>query len=114
MKKINDTLNSLGFIATKLSYLLWGIFLLIPFPIMNYYVPSNSFIGRIRFPLSIYAGVIGLLYLISFLYLSKRKSIGLKIAIIPNILGIPFLMPILLGIMSLYYFTRPKIKGQFT
>jgi hypothetical protein len=103
----------LTFAAIELSYLIWGIFCIFAFPFMNYAAPCNSLMGRIRFPISAYSIAVGILYLISLYFISRRKLIGLKLAIIANTLGILLLIPILLGLESLFYFIRPEIREQF-
>ncbi|MCX6706140.1 MAG: hypothetical protein NTV24_03510 [Candidatus Woesebacteria bacterium] len=103
----------LGFIATEIGYVLLGLFFTIVFPFINYSAPANSLIGRIKFPISVYSFIIGFLYLISVYFISRRKLIGLKLAIVVNTMGVFLIMPIVIGLMSFYYFTRPKVKEQF-
>lgn len=93
-------------------YISGGIVLSIGLPFINYLAPHNSLIGRIRFPISLYAILIGSFYLVTGLYIARRKRIGLKLALIVNIMGIPLIFPITIGLVSLIFF-RANIKKQF-
>jgi len=110
---IEKLINRVYFIATEIGYLTAGIFYAVAFPLMNYSAPMNSVIGKVRFTISAYSLAIGFLYLIITYYIARRKIIALRLMIIANILGIFLILPIILGLMSLYTFTQAEIKEQF-
>ena len=113
VKKINETLKDVALVAIELCYLVWGIFLAVYLPLLNYLAPAEISILGIRFSSSIYALIVGLLYLMSAVFILRRRPFGLKLAIAANVLGIPFLVPIVIGLISFVLFNRPEIKEQF-
>jgi hypothetical protein len=103
----------LGFIITEICYVVWGIFFIIIIPFMSYLALPHSYIAKVRLPFSIYSFVIGALYLVSVMLLSRRKAVGIKLTFLASILGFPFIVPIVMGLISLYYFSRQEIKEMF-
>ncbi|MBU2541631.1 MAG: hypothetical protein KJ593_06990 [Candidatus Omnitrophica bacterium] len=113
MKKINELLKDASFIGLELCYLVWGAFLAVFLPVLNYLGPNVVAIFGIKIPFSIYVVIVGLLYLFSAVFLVRRRPFGLKLAIAANVLGIPLLVPIVLGLISFVLLNRPEIKEQF-
>lgn len=113
MKKVNEVFEDISLISMELIYLIWGLFLAVYLPIMSILRGRDVICSTLKFPVSIYAVIVGLLYLISALFIVRRRPVGFKVAIIANILGIPFLVPIVIGVISFVLFNRPEVKAQF-
>lgn len=113
MKKIVDFLRDTSLIAMEACYLLWGIFLSVFLPLLNYLAPRKITLLGIEFSFSIYMVIVGMLYLMSAVFIIRRRPFGLKLAVVANVLGIPFLVPIVIGLTSFVLFNRPEIKEQF-
>ncbi len=113
MKKIGEFLKDISFVGLEACYLVWGAFLAVFLPILNYLGPNQVMLFGIKISFSIYVVIVGLLYLFSAAFLARRRPVGLKLAIIANVLGIPLLVPIVLGLISFVLLNRPEIKEQF-
>ncbi len=115
MKSIIETLKAVTLIALESCYLVWGLFLAIYLPILNYLAPQTSSIFGIKLPvsMSIYAVVVGFLYLLSAVFMVRRRPVSFKLSIAANVLGIPLLVPIVIGLISFVLLNRPEIKEQF-
>jgi hypothetical protein len=106
-------MTTLCIVTLEIAYALWGLFFGMCIPFATYVAPANSFLGKTAFFVSVYSLTIGIFYIMSVYFMAKRKYAGVKLALLTNILGIPFLMPIALGVFSFYFFTRPQVKSQF-
>jgi hypothetical protein len=114
MKKSVEVFEDVTLVGIELLYLLWGLFLAIYLPLLNYLSGRTALIILgIRFPYSIYALIVGSLYLLSAVFLTRRRPVGMKLAFAANILGIPFIVPIVLGLISFVLLNRPEIKAKF-
>ncbi|MEW6009550.1 MAG: hypothetical protein AB1629_07955 [Candidatus Omnitrophota bacterium] len=115
MEKPNKNLPIMSLILLELCYLAWGLFLAIYLPILNYLIPRKMEILGLRFsfPISIYAVAVGLLYLLSAVFMARRRPISFKLSTAANVLGIIFLVPIVMGLISFVLLNRPEIKEQF-
>ena len=113
MRQLKDIVKDAALILLELCYLVWGIFLAVFLLILGFLTSAKVSMLGIEFSASIYGGLVGLLYLLSAVFIARRRPVGLKLAIVANILGIPFLVPIIIGLISFVLFNRPEIKDQF-
>jgi hypothetical protein len=116
MAKANESLKTVVFIAIELCYLAWGTVLAIYLPILTYLASRDVVVLGVSVPFVLYAiyiVIVGLLYLLSVIFMARRRPVSFKLAAAANILGIPLLVPVVIGLISIVVLNRPEIKEQF-
>ena len=106
-------MKKLWFLSIKVGYSTLSAFFLIIFPLMFYInssISPNSFGAKIKPPVIIYSVVVGVLYLISAIYVFKSKKVGLVLGVITSLIGVFLIFPLAGLLVSIGYFF---VKEEF-
>jgi uncharacterized membrane protein YbhN (UPF0104 family) len=113
---MNKTMKKLWFLSIIGGYSTLSVFFLIMFPLMFYVSSSNfpnSYAAKIKLPAIIYSVVVGVLYLISAIYVFKSKRIGLILGVIASLIGVFLVFPLAgLFVSGAYFFVKEEFENK--